>query len=53
LKPGSYGKACSAKVCTKCQKNLVEKADANSKEKICDSCKAQAEGGGDAPEAPM
>ncbi|MBR2440193.1 MAG: hypothetical protein IKB25_08375 [Lentisphaeria bacterium] len=53
LKPGSYGKACSAKVCTKCQKNLVEKADANSKEKICESCKAEADGGGGDEVAPM
>ena len=53
LKPGSYGKACSAKVCTKCQKNLVEKADANSKDKICESCKAEADGGSGDEVAPM
>lgn len=51
LKPGSYGKNCSAKVCTKCQKNLVE--DPKAKEKICESCKAEGDAGGDPGAPPM
>lgn len=44
LTPGSYGKNCSALVCTKCKKNLVDDKDSKSKEKVCSDCKEGAEG---------
>ena len=49
IKPGSYGKCCQAKVCTKCDKALADEQDKDKKEKLCADCKgggAGGEGGG-------
>ena len=47
IKPGGYCVKCKPKVCTKCDKALVEGNEKDNKEKICSSCKEEAAGGGD------
>lgn len=47
---GGYGKICAASICSKCKKELVK--DKNSKEKICETCKAAESGGAGGEGAP-